>query len=612
MDGTLAFGLWLAAAGVEPAPGAPTPVPIDAPGRPYAGPEAAPTAEDVEGVPIAQPEPPAPEPAPQPPSPPPPPADADAKEPGPDDDAGSRREPAVEPRVLSSLVGFPEDEVATVRNERGTVSFSPGLQVRNQVGWVSEFTIDRLGETYDEPAFSTGRIRWRPVLGFGREQNVRLVAMVDLANGRWAPEGSDDPVIQGILDPPDDVAAVGQPPVRGSLRIVDPRELFVEWRSRVGVLRVGQMSFTWGQGILANDGNNVDRFGDMRFGDDGPGDLYERIAFFTRPFSSVSDAARAVVVGIGADLVFRDERASLVDGDLAGQALIVLRYQPESTPGNWIGAYAVYRRQQNHDDDDPYPDDVDLEVGVVDVAGQGTLPVRRRLQLIGAFEGVLIGGRTNFAYNDEHDEHRVLQGGMAVRGYIGDHRRWLVGFDAGYASGDPNPDDGRIGNFTFDRGHQVGLVLFPQIVGWRTARSEILATDGSITGEPLNGTQLVPTRGALTNAVYFHPKARWAFRERLELWGGPLFAFAPDPIVDPVATRLGGGTPKNSLLGDGDQRVYGSEIDVGLRARVDLRGFWTMVGLQYGVGFLADGLADAMGRTDDPAHAVWFRLQLRY
>ena len=123
--------------------------------------------------------------------------------------------------------------------------------------------------------------------------------------------------------------------------------------------RLAVIGEAWTSTFLANDGNNVDRFGDMKFGDDGPGDIYERIMFGTRPFKALGGAAENIVIAIGGDIVFRDENAQLLKdvdgdgrlekGDLAGQAIIVFRYQPVSTPWNWIGGYAVYRDAVNAD-----------------------------------------------------------------------------------------------------------------------------------------------------------------------------------------------------------------------------------------------------------------------
>ncbi len=563
----------------------------EAPGRGYDGTTAIPTV-DPEGEMVGLPEPepePEPEPAPEvvPPPPPPPP------------------QPAVKvkrdaPRALTSVADVPVDEQAVVG--KGKLKFYPGIQVRNQIGWVSDYTLDRNGETYDEGGFSTGRIRWNPQLEFRKK--FRLVGMLDLANGRWAPSGSENPVIDEIIDR-------GQPPDRADLTIVDPRELYFEARLPFGLIRLGQQSFTWGQGMLANDGNNIDRFGDMKFGDDGPGDIYERLLFVTKPFAYRAGKIKHLAIGFGGDVVFRDERSVLTEGDITGQALLIIRYQPESEPSNWIGGYAVYRNQTTADDGDLYANDDDLEVGAFNIAGQGTQWLREDFQLIGAFESTLITGRTTIA-RDENGTHKVLQGGAVARGFFGDHDTWLLGADLGYASGDPNPNDRWINNFTFDAGHTVGLVLFKQVQGWRTARSEMLATDGELTGEPLNGTQFIPTRGGVSNAIYAHPKFRYALWEQLEIWGGPLFAAAPMPIVDPFVARLNGGTPTNSVEGDGEKRYYGTELDLGVRARFDINNFWLQAGLQGGLLLPGRGLANDVGNTDGPVGAVWFRTEIRY
>jgi hypothetical protein len=152
------------------------------------------------------------------------------------------------PRALETIEKFADDEVAVVQKRR--VKFYPGIQVRNQVGYVSPFTIDRFGNEYAEGGFSTGRIRWNPVLEIRKK--IKLVGMLDLVNGRWAPSGSEDPIIDEIIER-------GKPPGRTTLPIADPRELYLEWRFGLGLLRVGQQAFTWGQGILANNGNYQDR-----------------------------------------------------------------------------------------------------------------------------------------------------------------------------------------------------------------------------------------------------------------------------------------------------------------------------------------------------------------
>jgi hypothetical protein len=528
------------------------------------------------------------------------------------------------PRMFETLQGFRPSESASHSNGKGTVTFIPGIQVRNEIGFISPFSIDRFGNQYHEGPYSAGRVRLNPVWRLGKRQNVDIVANVDIANGRWAPHGSSDPIIAEILEPNPATVAQGIPPVPTDLAVGDFRELYVQWNSKIGQLRAGQMAFTWGEGILASSGNWADRFGDMRFGSDGLGKIYERVMFATRPFAKLGGIAPNFIVAIGGDLVFRDDRVDLVKSctrkaptngqprcDLAGQAFVVLRYQPIDNPGNWIGGYAVYRYQRNGDDGDVYLDDNTLEVGVGDLAGQGMVELRPDLQLLGGFEAVMIGGRTNQVFN-ENGPHRVFQGGGAMRAYVGDHERWLAGFDGGYASGDANPADNVLTGFSFDTSAQVGLVLFQQVRGWRSAQSEILATNGELTGVPLNGSQFIPSRGAVTNALYVHPKARWAFHERFEIWGGPLIAASATPDADPYTTRLNGGDPTNSVGGSGRNRYYGTELDLGVRGRVDIRNLWFQLGLQGGLLLPGKGLANQVGDTDGVTAAVWIRSEIRY
>jgi hypothetical protein len=528
------------------------------------------------------------------------------------------------PRMFETLQGFRPSEVASHSNAKGTVTFIPGLQIRNETGYVSPFTIDRFGNEYHERAFSLGRVRVNPTLRLGKRQNVDIVLNVDFDNGRWSALGSSDPVIAEIMNPGPDTVANGIPPLRTDLTTFDFRELYVQWNSKIGQFRLGQMAFTWGEGILASSGNWADRFGDMRFGSDGAGKIYERFMFATRPFQALGGIAPNFIVAVGGDLVYRDDRVDLLGScmqgaaptpggrrcDIAGQAFVVLRYQAEGSP-NWIGGYAVYRNQHNRDDGDVYPDDEMLEAGAGDIAGQGIHQLNPKLALLGSFEGVMIGGRTNQVYNERGD-HKILQGGAALRGYIGNPEIWLAGFDAGYASGDANPADNVLTGFTFDTSAQVGLVLFPAVRGWRSAQTEILATNGDLTGVALNGNQFIPSRGAVTNAFYIHPKARWAYKERFEIWGGPLIAAAASPDADPYTTRLNGGDPTNSVGGSGTNRYYGTELDLGVRGRIDFRKLWLQLGVQGGLLLPGKGLANAVGNTGGPTGAVWLRTEIRY
>lgn len=508
------------------------------------------------------------------------------------------------PRVLTTLHGDRPGEFAHYKARRFPVAFTPDLMVRATAGAVSEFTIDRRGTQYIEGVQSAGRIRWRPVLSLGKSEQVRIIGMLDIANGRWSPQQATRPEVADII-------GNGAPPIPTGLRRVDPRELYVQWTSKAGQLRLGQMSFTWGLGLVANDGNNMDRFGDLKFGDDGDGSIQERILLGTKPLAPLGGAGKDIVVALGADLVYRDPNADLREGDLAGQGLLIVRWQPEDRPDTWLGTYAVYRRQKSADDGDIYADDDDLEVGVFDVAGQGYVQRPNRLALIGAFEAAAVVGRTTFA-SDKRSSHRVLQGGAALRAYFGRPAKWLAGFDAGIASGDANPDDDVINDFSAAPGFTAGLLLFQYYQGWQSARSQLLAEDPDLLGIPPNGTQYIPSKGTVTNAVFLHPKAQWSWQERFEIWGGPLIAASAVPNVDPFVTRLEGGDVVNALGGRTHARSLGTELDFGIRTRAELLGLWMQAGFQSAVYFPGPAFARGDGNVDKAAFGGWFRAQVRY
>lgn len=507
------------------------------------------------------------------------------------------------PRTLRTIDGADLRERAQLYARTRAVSFVPGFQVRTRMGSVSDFAVDENGGRYREGAYVAGRIRWRPVLGVGKRDALQVVGMIDVVNGRWTPRTFEAPI--------DDVAQNGQPPIPTDIRLIDPRELYVQWTSKYGQLRVGQSSFNWGLGLVSNDGNNLDRFGDMKFGNDGDGSIVERILFATKPLAGLHTTARDLVVALGADLIYRDPNASLVDGDLAGQGLVALRWEPRRSPGAYLGGYIAYRGQRSADDGDTITGDDTLEVIVADVAGRGYRYVRPNLALMGAFEAVTLRGRTTF-FRDQRSRHRIVQGALAARGFVGDPKVWLLGADAGWLSGDANPNDDQLNTFQAAPGYTAGLLLFPFYQGWQSARSQRQAEDPNLAGVPPGGTQYIPTQGRVNNVAFVHPKVRYGFMERFEVWGGPLLALSSAKLVDPDAAFLAGGAPTNALGGDVGSRRLGSELDLGLRARYGFREMWMQAGLQGAVLFPGPAFNRADGSRDAPIMGGWLRVELRY
>src|SRR5690606_18217530 len=114
------------------------------------------------------------------------------------------------------------------------------------------------------------------------------------------------------------------------------RQLYLEWLTPIGLIRVGQMAFSWGLGIISNGGETQPVFGDARYGD-----LVRRLLFATKPAGEDSPFTVAVAADwVAWDLIADYERR----GDLAFQGVLAGIYEEDQ---NRVGAYVAYRNQEN-------------------------------------------------------------------------------------------------------------------------------------------------------------------------------------------------------------------------------------------------------------------------
>jgi hypothetical protein len=164
------------------------------------------------------------------------------------------------------------------------------------------------------------------------------------------------------------------------------RHLYLEWRSPIGVFRLGQMGFSWGLGLVANDGETRPVFGDYRYGD-----LVRRLFFATRPLGESSPFTLAIAGDwVAWDLLADFERpcpsGQGTCGDLAFQGVVAGLYEEGD---DRFGAYVAYRTQKNHLDDF-------LDVFVADAFAQIHVdePTGGRILLAG--EAMFAQGATSF------------------------------------------------------------------------------------------------------------------------------------------------------------------------------------------------------------------------
>ncbi|MBI4704424.1 MAG: hypothetical protein HY744_25255 [Deltaproteobacteria bacterium] len=348
----------------------------------------------------------------------------------------------------------------------------------------------------------------------------------------------------------------------------------------IAQLTAGWNTSHWGMGLLANDGDHGWEPGSARFADPRGGDRMLRFALSTGPHPRAGLVALAGGDVLDPDLLSDDD--VLLGGDHGHQvvaALLAGAGQPWA-----VGVYAVSRHQEA-------PDGSPTDVWAVDLTGRTTIAARG-LRLGLETEAALVTGTTELAPSVEHPEHAVLQLGWAARANL-DLGWFGTALDFLYASGDQNLDDAAHNAFKTDPNYELGLLLFSQVLAAQSARAAFTAGDPSLVGVPAEDLDRVPTRQSASNTVALFPRLRVRPLAGLEAYGGPLFAFAVVPPVDPLSTRLAGGEVRNALGGD-PGRYLGTELDLGVRYRVSLGGSDVTLGAECGA--LRPG--SALRRTD--------------
>ncbi len=381
---------------------------------------------------------------------------------------------------------------------------------------------------------------------------------------------------------------------------LDMRQLYLEYRWKTGLFRVGQQTEEWGLGMVANNGAHDPAAGD--FGQTHFGDSTYRALLAGRPFFSLGGAWRAIEPALAVDLVVRDATADFSQGDRAFQGVFALRFAADAE--KYLGFYAVYRHQTaiNVTDGSRQAD-----VVVLDGAGKWHFLKSDWRDLYVGFEVAGITGTTTLGRSTTAPEYKVRQFGAAVKASYR-YGAGQVYLDFGYASGDQNPSDDRQEGFKFNRDYPVGLVLFNEVLGWQSARAAARAADPSLLGQPPEGLNLVPTQGAMPGAVYLFPKVRYGVREWIDVYGGPMFAWATAALTDPYNSMLQGGTAINYTGAHGG-RYLGTELDLGMQVRFHPVSQLTLTGtLEAGVLFPGDAFALGVGGVMGPVGLGRIRL----
>jgi hypothetical protein len=418
---------------------------------------------------------------------------------------------------------------------------------------VGSFALDELGTPSSATAWSTHTMAFLPELSWG--SGWRVATEIQVFQG----------VFQGDLATEGDQIATGHPRADAwrnefggtPFESVALRTAFLEWETDASVLRLGQMTSHWGQGLVANDGGHNGAFRPSL-----NRDIVERLLFSVRPFAGSANASEGIRVSFAMDVVWSDDNASLEAGDLAIQGVASLAF---GLPGRgWLGMYAALREQEDADGDR-------LEALVLDGAGSWRFALADTHSLIVEAEVAGLLGSTDRTTSEAVDGPVEIAslGGVASLGW-----RHEVGLEleleAGYASGDDNPHDGVLRTFSFDPSRRVGMILFEDVLSRMTAHGADRVMDPALSGQPPRGAEGIATGGRVHNAVFLAPTVRVRATPSLVFHLGALWARSMAPLNDPYQTGLAGGVltgPRGRVGGAAD---LGVEVMTGFEGRVAL------------------------------------------
>ncbi len=436
-------------------------------------------------------------------------------------------------------------------------------------------TTGRLGQNYWGEQWLRAHIelKLRPILRlYGETDVVFGVAYGDLAIGTAPAQWARD--------------SYGYP----GLRL---RQLYLDWLTPIGLVRVGQTAFRWGLGMVSNDGEQRPVFGDYRFGD-----LVRRVMFATRPGGRDS----AFTIAVAGDWVAWDQTADFQRrGDLAFQGVLAGLYEENDQRA---GIYVAYRNQHN-------PLNDALEVFVADAFADLRFDEPSGGKIVTAFELAYIRGSTSYTRTLAYPTQAVDQLMALVRLGRTEHNVDVL-FEGGYASGDSNSTDGVQRAAAMDPDHRVGLILFPEVIAWQTARAAFLAQSPDVYGHPARGASLLPTNGGVSGAYYLFPHILWRPLEWLETRTAAVIAWSSTNVVDPYAQQSRSQSV-NYRGGDPTRRDLGLELDGSILLHGPIaRDVILSGGVEGGVLLPGHAFDDAAGRRMPPVGMVRVRFGIRY
>ncbi|NUP10583.1 MAG: hypothetical protein HOW73_31430 [Polyangiaceae bacterium] len=381
-------------------------------------------------------------------------------------------------------------------------------------------------------------------------------------------------------------------------KLFNVRRLYGDVVTPIGLIRIGRQPFTLGNALQGVPGDG--RFN--RFGYAHDGNYVDRIAFGTKPLEALKPAEeRSLALDEGLFTVaFYDHLVSdnlqLFNDDehQVGGAVYYKQKNLSILSDIELLGYYVHRWSSEHSTNvNIFGGRAVSRIGPVYVGLEAASNIGSTREVAAAYKAIT---------NDPVVDQRILQvGARAVARYdypvvhAGEQRQ--PGFSAyleiDYASGDGDPQARTdLSQFTWAEDMNVGLLMFEHVLHFQSARAAAAATEtlGRLNAQsyPVDS---IDTRGSFTNAFAIFPQVDFRPHPDVLLRAGVLVAWAPDPVVDPVASLLArdGESIDDDLVnfaGGKPGQFYGTEVD--------LRGQWR---------FLEHFVADLEGAIMVPGDA---------
>jgi hypothetical protein len=345
------------------------------------------------------------------------------------------------------------------------------------------------------------------------------------------------------------------------------RRLYADVMTPVGLLRIGRQPMTEGASIAANDGDGRKN----RFGYAGIGNSVDRILFATKPLEAFHPRQdRDLSETRGLFLILAYDRLVTGDpmeyGDSLNGTVEALRWLE---PVHDLEARLFHASRFS----------AQYDTGLSAVGGRVT--ARLGDFAVGA-ETTVIAGSTrevseafHVVNNDPVVSQQILQEGARAT-VRWDQELFSLYLEGDYASGDSDPRSGKpLTQFRFAQDTNVGLLMFTHTLAYESARSSAagVALLQSL-GAQTFPVDAVSTQGAFTDAFAVFPQVDVRPVKDLLLRGGVLMAWAPVPLVDPIASLQ---RPDNAphlagnlvnFAGGAPGRFYGTELDGRLQYRL--------------------------------------------